>query len=244
VAARPWKFDSSRPHQEIIRESGAGLPICFAFLATLRETSVVREELINGLRQREGAFGLQLSDDAIDCLADYYALVQENNPLLHLVAPCPPGEFAVRHILESLTLLEYLPHAAKFADVGTGAGLPSIPCLLVREDLTGHLIESKEKKSKFLETATAKLGLSGRAEIINAQFEETSAGQAQFVTCRALDKFADKLPRLIKWSGGRNLLLFGGPSLGKALSGQGQRFTQLLMPLSEQRFLLIVEGTA
>ena len=94
---------------------------------------------------------MELSASSVERLADYYELVQEHNPLLHLVAPCPPEEFAVRHILESLTLLEYLPTGAKFADVGAGAGLPSIPCLLVRDDLRSVLIESKEKKARFLE---------------------------------------------------------------------------------------------
>ena len=200
----------------------------------------MRDEFISAVRSNQSAFDLSLADVQIERLADYYRLIVEHNALLHLVAPCSPEEFAVRHILESLTLLEHLPQNAKFADVGAGAGLPSIPCLLVREDLKATLIESKEKKSKFLEAAVAKLGIADRAKIINRQFEETDAGRAEFITCRALDKFTGKLPRLIKWSGKRNLLLFGGPALGEALAKQGMELNQKLMPLSEQRYLFTI----
>src|SRR4051794_9008996 len=111
----------------------------------------MREEFIQAIRTHQVAFGIDLSDPAIERLAGYFELLMEHNPLLHLVGPCSPEEFAIRHILESLTLLEYLPQGAKFADVGAGAGLPSIPCLLVREDLSAELIETKEKKTKFLD---------------------------------------------------------------------------------------------
>src|SRR4051812_28175121 len=99
------------------------------------------KELISALRDNDQAFGLSLTDVDIERLALFYEIVQEHNPILHLVAPCSAEEFAVRHLLESLTLLEHLPTDAKLADVGAGAGLPSIPCLLVRESLKGRLID-------------------------------------------------------------------------------------------------------
>lgn len=200
----------------------------------------VRGKFISAIRFNQASFGLELTDDRIDGLADYYEVVQRHNPVLHLVAPCSAGEFAVRHILESLTLLEFLPRDAGFADVGTGAGLPSIPCLLVRDDLTAVLIESKEKKAGFLYEAAERLGISERAVIVNRQFQEVTEKNFSFVTCRALDKFSEKLPRLLKWSGQRNLLVFGGNSLAEALRKASLKFEKRLMPLSEQRFLFII----
>lgn len=202
----------------------------------------MRQEFINAVKTHESAFGIEISDEKVERLADYYELVQRHNPLLHLVGPCSPEEFAIRHILESLTLLEFLPNNARFADVGAGAGLPSIPCLLVRDDLKGVLIESKVKKAAFLQEALAQLGVSDRALMINKQFEEVETAGFEFVTCRALDKFTGKLPKLLKWSGRRKLLLFGGPNLREALQEIYVRFEQTLMPLSEQRFLFIVAG--
>ena len=197
----------------------------------------MRNEFVTAIKAHHKSFGLDLIQTQIERLADYYELVQIHNPILHLVGPCSADEFAIRHVLESLTLLEHLPQKTKLADVGAGAGLPSIPCLLVRDDLLALLIESKEKKVKFLESAVEKLGLSNRAKIINRQFEEAEPGGCEFVTCRALDKFTEKLPRLLRWSKKRRLLLFGGDNLRKALQKQGLMFNEKLMPMSEQRFL-------
>lgn len=199
----------------------------------------MRQEFINAINEHQTAFGLKIADDAIERLADYYEVIQEHNPILHLVGPCTAEEFAIRHILESLTLLEYLPSGMWFADVGTGAGLPSIPCLLVREDLKAVLIESKEKKSKFLTIAVEKLRLKHRTRISTSQFTETNLGHCEAVTCRALDKFTEKLPSLIKWSARSQMLLFGGENLKKALQDQKVLFVQKLMPMSEQRYLLV-----
>src|SRR5258706_8582217 len=110
----------------------------------------MRQQFISAINQHQSAFGIELPAEKIERLADYYDLVIEHNPLLHLVGPCSPEEFAIRHILESLMLLDHLPHGAKFADVGAGAGLPSIPCLIVRGALKAVMVESKPKKTGFL----------------------------------------------------------------------------------------------
>jgi len=205
-------------------------------------SGAAREEFINALELHQRVFGLDLSAHTTDRLADYYALVKSANPLLHLVAPCHAEEFAIRHILESLTLLEHLKLEAKFVDVGTGAGLPSIPCLIARSDLTATLIESKSKKAGFLASTLETLDLAGRASVTNKQFTETERGDAAYVTCRALDRFSENLPRLIKWSGDRTMLLFGGNSLAEALRAHRIRFEPKLMPLSLQRFLFVAAG--
>jgi 16S rRNA (guanine(527)-N(7))-methyltransferase RsmG len=200
----------------------------------------VRNLFIKAIREHQRAFGLMLNDNAIDRLGDYYELVQEHNPLLHLVGPCSPEEFAIRHILESLTLLEYLPQGAKFADIGAGAGLPSIPCLLVREDLKAALIESKEKKVGFLQMVLEKFDLTGRAKLYGSQFSEVGLPGVSYVTCRALDKFSTKLPQLIKWAKDSHCLFFGGPALRTALENYGIIFREHLLPMSEQRYLFVI----
>ena len=202
----------------------------------------MRENFINAIKAHQTAFGLELLDESIERLADYYTLIAEHNEFLNLVGPSTAEDFATRHILESLTLLQYLPNGACFADVGTGGGLPSIPCLLVRDDLRAILIESKEKKSKFLDLAVKQLGLATRTRIVTRQFQEAGLENCQFVTCRALDKFTEKLPRLIKWSKRRQMLLFGGENLKDALQKEKITFVQKLMPLSDQRFLFVTNS--
>lgn len=201
----------------------------------------MREDFVTALKTHQSLFGVEITDQHIEQLADFYDVVQEHNPVLHLVGPCSEGEFATRHILESLTLLEYLPKSARFADVGTGAGLPAIPCLLVREDLSATLIDAKQKKADFLVGAVSKLGLGDRVSVVARQFHEVQISEEKTVTCRALDKFSEKLPALLKWSRGRRRLFFGGPTLEAKLRESGRPFERNLMPLSDQRYLFIIK---
>ena len=204
----------------------------------------LKDDFHQAVRATEGLFGLELADTTVAALEHYYSCVLADNELLHLVAPHSTGEFVTRHILESLALLEFLPEGSSLADIGAGAGLPSIPCLLARSDLRGTLIESKLKKSDFLIKTIEDLSIGDRATVINRQFEEIPKPAVGFVTCRALDKFIQKLPKLLKWSAGSGLLLFGGPSLREALTANKVRFTEKLMPLSEQRYLFVCQPFA
>jgi len=200
----------------------------------------MREEFITALTLHQAAFGVPIPDEKIEHVSRFYEIILENNAVLHLVAPMPAAEFVLRHILESLTMLEHLPKDTRFADIGAGAGLPSIPCMIVREDLKAVLIESKVRKANYLIKAVSDLGIADRAKVVNLQFEEAKDEQFSVVACRALDKFTQKLPRLVKWSQRRTLLLFGGPSLREALQRQKLHFTEKLMPMSERRFLFVV----
>src|SRR5689334_20240337 len=118
-----------------------------------------------------GSFGLELPPETVTQLAEFYSLLTRWNDRLHLVAPCEPEEFAVRHVLESLLLLQHLPPNAKIADIGSGGGLPIIPCLIARPDLEATLIESSQKKVIFLRDASKQLN----STIIARPFEDVPA---------------------------------------------------------------------
>lgn len=202
----------------------------------------MRDDFLKALESYQPEFGLDLSARAVERLADHYDLIKEHNPILHLTGPISAAEFAVRHVLESLTMLEFLPAGAQFADIGSGAGFPAIPCLIVREDLRAVLIESKAKKAKFLQTVIARFELGERSSVINKQFSETQQPNVSYVSCRALDRFTQHLPKLIKWSGDCTLLFFGGPALHGEMKRLGLEIEERLMPLSEQRYLFCVRG--
>lgn len=212
------------------------------FTFILFKPSDMRKEFTESLYKHQAAFGISLAPSQAELLADYYDLVNEHNSVLHLVGPASPEEFAVRHILESLALLEFLPPGSKIADVGSGAGLPAIPCLLVRDHLEGVLIESKLKKAAFLEEAIEKFSLGARAEVLGRQFEELERPAVSLVTCRALDKFSKKLPKLLRWSKNADMVLFGGPNLESELTKLKVGFTRRLIPHSEQRFIFIIRN--
>lgn len=200
-----------------------------------------QRQFIRAFETNQQAFGVSLSTEKMFALAKYYELIETHNEILHLVAPSDVETFVIRHILESIYAEKFLPKNAVFADLGTGAGLPAVPLLIARNDLRGILVESKLKKAKFLEEVLAQCKLEDRAEILDRQFEELSKPDVTYVLCRALDKFTQKLPKMLKWSGECNLLLFGGNALGDALKNNGVEFQTKLLPLSEQRFLFIAE---
>jgi len=203
------------------------------------ETSV--DEFANTVGQAGTMFGLTLRDSDLQTLTHYYSLVMKWNERLHLVAPCSPEEFAIRHVLESLLLLKHFPMNASIVDVGSGAGLPAIPCLLVRGDLRATLVESSQKKGVFLREALRTVSPAGRAQLSVARFKDIPSPTADFVTCRALDRFEDALPDLIEWAPpNATFLLFAGPGVRKRLESLFSNVQVELVPQSQQRFLIIV----
>lgn len=198
------------------------------------------KEFRAALASEAGAYQVDLSAEAIERLSEYYVLLTKWNPRLHLVAPCSPREFATRHVLESLVLLPHLPQSAEVADIGSGAGLPIIPCLIARADITATLIESSKKKAVFLREALNRTETKS-ATVIAERFEETATPDVRFITCRALEQFAAKLPNLIEWSPHAiTLLLFGGEELRKKIGEQGLGYSAVHLPNSTRRFLFIV----
>lgn len=201
----------------------------------------LQRQFIRAFETNQEIFDVALSTEKIFNLAKFYAIIQKHNEILHLVAPGDTETFVIRHILESIYAEKFLPKNSVFADLGTGAGLPAVPLLMARKDLRGVLIESKLKKGAFLREVLTECNLEDRAEILDRQFEELTKPDVTYVLCRALDKFTQKLPKILKWSGKCSLLFFGGNALGDALKNNGVKFEAKLLPLSEQRFLFIAE---
>lgn len=200
-----------------------------------------KEVLLATLKTESHNYGLALSANELNKLATYYETLQIWNSRLHLVAPCSAKEFATRHLLESIFLTNYLPNKASVVDIGSGGGLPLIPCLVKRPDLRATLVESSKKKSVFLKEALKATGVTA-AKVVPERFETLSNLQRDFVTCRALDKFDDRLEELYNWAGkAATLLLYGGPTIGRKLQKLKIDFTCQLLPNSNQRFLFIVK---
>jgi 16S rRNA (guanine527-N7)-methyltransferase len=199
------------------------------------------ETFLTALNSQSQSYGVKLSSAIMNRLAVYYRLLDEWNSRLHLVAPCTPTEFATRHMLESLFLLNFLPSGVSVIDVGSGGGLPLVPCLIARPDLRAVLIESSKKKSVFLREALKRTGTEESATVLAERFENLTGLKADFVTCRALDRFSNKLANLIEWSPrSATLLLYGGNTLREKLQQLSIGFETQLLPNSNQRFLFTV----
>lgn len=193
------------------------------------------------LESEATSYGVTLQATALEVLSQYYELLSAWNSRVHLVAPCSPQEFAKRHILESLLLLKYLPDDAIVAEVGAGAGLPILPCLIVRPDIRAVLIEASQKKAVFLREALSRTATSKQATVLAERFENVAPPAVGFVTCRALERFEEMLPRLLEWAPAKaTLLLFGGKRMERRIENLGFASTAELMPRSKGRFLFLV----
>ena len=199
------------------------------------------DKFSSALKEHAPRYDVQLSMGNIDRLREYYEHVMAWNPRQHLVAPCSPAEFATRHVLESLLAVSHIPDGALVVDIGSGAGLPIIPCMIVRPDLRATLIESSPKKAVFLREVSRRVGAHDRAAIIADRFENLPAPAAEFVTCRALERFVETFPKLVEWSPPKStLLLFGGNSLRKKIDDARLIYQIVPIPQSERRFLFVI----
>lgn len=103
----------------------------------------------------------------------YYTMLADWNTRLNLTAIILPEDVAKKHFLDSFAAEPYLKNDASILDLGTGAGFPGIPLLVLRPDLHVTLMDSQQKKLVFLDAVLKELNLS--AECVHARAED--AGQ-------------------------------------------------------------------
>jgi 16S rRNA (guanine527-N7)-methyltransferase len=199
------------------------------------------DEFDKALAARAADFGAELDAPARAGLRRYFETVMVWNPRLHLVAPRAPEEFATRHVLESLLALRFLRADASVVDVGSGAGLPIVPCLVARPDLRAVLYESSQKKAIFLREVLREVGRQDAATVVARRFEETEPPAAGALTCRAIERFTEILPGLLAWASDvKTLLLFGGEKLRGQLEAASLPFETVRIPETERSFLFVV----
>lgn len=197
-------------------------------------------EFRSALVAKADIYNVTPTPEILEGLVDYFRLLSAWNPSLHLVAPCSPREFATRHVLESLLLLPQLPRNAAVADIGSGAGLPIIPCLVARPDIRATLFESSKKKVVFLREAM-KVTASADCLVVAERFENVESPPVDLITCRALEKFETMLQRLIDWPPPQaTLLLFGSENLRKKMEEYKLVYTPIKIPQSKNRFIFVV----
>jgi len=111
-----------------------------------------------------------LTTEGCDKFIAYYHLLMEWNGKINLTAIKEPRDVMQKHFADSLATLPYLPQGAKIVDVGTGAGFPGVPLLIVRPDLRVTLCDSLQKRIKFLELLCRELDI--KAELVHARAED------------------------------------------------------------------------
>lgn len=119
-----------------------------------------------------GEMGLDLTQAQIVLFEAYRETLLLWSSKMNLVSLQSELDLPVRHFIDSLTLLPYLPAGpGTLLDIGSGAGFPAIPVKIFRPDLHVTLLEASRKKCSFLKELIRRLGLREIA-VLNCRLEE------------------------------------------------------------------------
>lgn len=108
----------------------------------------------------------------------YCDFLVEYNKNVNLTAITVPEEVWLKHFADSILLLNYvdIPKNSSLIDVGTGAGFPSIPIKLYRDDIQLTMLDSLNKRIVFLENLCERLGI--KAEAVHGRAEDYGKKEA------------------------------------------------------------------
>ena len=120
-------------------------------------------------------FGTPLDNVQLDQLVLYDSLLLEWNQKINLTAITDPKEVAVKHMVDSLSAFDgsLFRDGARVIDVGTGAGFPGLVLKIFFPSMELVLLDSLQKRVKFLENVVSALGLSG-VSCVHGRAEETA----------------------------------------------------------------------
>lgn len=159
------------------------------------------QESFKNLNKSLCSINLEASNKQIEELQTLCSSLIEYNSHTNLVSNSEPELLVNRHILDSLSVLEFNEFFGplktsdnkqySLIDLGSGAGFPGICLAIWFRQLKVHLVDSNRKKTKFLEEAVSAIGLDNRVQITTARLEELGKdskfrGKFDYVASRAL----------------------------------------------------------
>ena len=180
----------------------------------------MKESLVKQLGQELILQDIFLDDEIQNKLIDYLLLLARWNKTYNLTAVRDPKVMVSRHLIDSLTILPYL-QGRRFIDVGSGAGLPGLVVAIVLPETNWVLLDSNQKKTRFLTQVMIELGLKN-IEIVHSRIEDYSDDEGfDMATSRAVTTLTVLLNQVQHLS--QNLLAMKGRIPEDELKGTSRK---------------------
>ena len=127
------------------------------------------------LRDSLDKLKIQYNDEQIEQFRSYYELLTEWNKKINLTAITGYEDVVRKHFIDSILICSLLDlnKDIRIIDVGTGAGFPGIPIKILNPDCRIVLLDSLNKRVRFLETVVDELELDN-VECIHGRAEDVS----------------------------------------------------------------------